>query len=134
MSQNPKKYNHLKTKGVRSLHRDSIVVEQEELSKYEGVSVLIYDQTCAAEKRRRRKRGLMVDPKKRVVINEEVCEGCGDCSIQSSCVSIEPHETALGRKRKINQSSCNKDYTCLKGFCPSFVLSLIHISEPTRPS
>ena len=86
MSQNPKKYNHLKTKGVRSLHRDSIVVEQEELSKYEGVSVLIYDQTCAAEKRRRRKRGLMVDPKKRVVINEEVCEGCGDCSIQSSCV------------------------------------------------
>ena len=121
LSQNPKKYKHLKTKGVKSLHRDSIVVEQEELSKYEGVSVLIYDQTCAAEKRRRRKRGLMVDPKKRVVINEEVCEGCGDCSIQSSCVSIEPHETALGRKRKINQSSCNKDYTCLKGFCPSFV-------------
>ena len=121
LSQTPKKYNHLKKKGVRNLHRDSIVVEQEELSKHEGVSVLIYDQTCAAEKRRRRKRGLMADPKQRVIINEEVCEGCGDCSIQSSCVSIEPHETALGRKRKINQSSCNKDYSCLKGFCPSFV-------------
>ena len=103
------------------MHRDSIVQEQEELSKYEGVSVLIFDQTCAAEKRRRRKRGLMEDPKKRVVINKEVCEGCGDCSIQSSCVSIEPIETDLGRKRKINQSNCNKDYSCIKGFCPSFV-------------
>lgn len=121
LSQDPKKYKHLQSSDVKSLHRDSIVVEQEELSKYEGVSVLIFDQTCAAEKRRRRKRGLMEDPKKRVIINEEVCEGCGDCSIQSSCVSIEPHETSLGRKRKINQSSCNKDYTCLKGFCPSFV-------------
>ena len=121
LSQDPKKYKHLVQDGVKSLHRDSIVVEQEELSEFEGVSVLIFDQTCAAEKRRRRKRGLMEDPKKRVVINKEVCEGCGDCSIQSSCVSIEPLETELGRKRKINQSSCNKDYSCIKGFCPSFV-------------
>jgi indolepyruvate ferredoxin oxidoreductase len=131
LSQDPKKYNHLLEEGIKSLHRDSIVQEQEELSKYEGVSVLIFDQTCAAEKRRRRKRGLMEDPKKRVVINKEVCEGCGDCSIQSSCVSIEPLETELGRKRKINQSNCNKDYSCIKGFCPSFVTVDAEIKKNT---
>ncbi len=131
LSQDPKKYNHLVGNGVKSLHRDSIVIEQEELSKFEGVSVLIFDQTCAAEKRRRRKRGLMEDPKKRVVINKEVCEGCGDCSIQSSCVSIEPLETDLGRKRKINQSNCNKDYSCIKGFCPSFVTVDAEIKKNT---
>ncbi len=86
-----------------------------------GTSVIIYDQTCAAEKRRRRKRGLLPDPDRRVVINPAVCEGCGDCSVQSNCVSIEPLETEFGRKRRINQSSCNKDFSCLKGFCPSFV-------------
>ena len=121
LSEDPSRHKHLACKEVKNLHRDSIITEQEELSKYQGVSVLIFDQTCAAEKRRKRKRGLMEDPVKRVVINPEVCEGCGDCSIQSSCVSIEPLETSLGRKRKINQSNCNKDYTCIKGFCPSFV-------------
>ena len=121
LSEDPSRHKHLACKEVKSLHRDSIITEQEELSKYQGVSVLIFDQTCAAEKRRKRKRGLMEDPGKRVVINPEVCEGCGDCSIQSSCVSIEPLETSLGRKRKINQSNCNKDYTCIKGFCPSFI-------------
>ena len=121
MSEDPKRYNHLVKNEVKSLHRDAIITEQEELSQYEGVSVLIFDQTCAAEKRRRRKRGLMEDPKKRVVINKDVCEGCGDCSVQSNCVSIEPLETELGRKRKINQSNCNKDYSCINGFCPSFI-------------
>jgi indolepyruvate ferredoxin oxidoreductase len=87
----------------------------------DGVSVIIYDQTCAAEKRRRRKRGLYPDPARRVFINELVCEGCGDCGVQSNCVAIAPVETPFGRKRQIDQSMCNKDYSCLKGFCPSFV-------------
>ena len=86
-----------------------------------GTSVIIYDQTCAAEKRRRRKRGAFPDPNKRVFINEAVCEGCGDCGVQSNCVAIVPVETPFGRKRQIDQSACNKDYSCLKGFCPSFV-------------
>ena len=84
-------------------------------------SLIIYDQTCAAEKRRRRKRGTYPDPDTRVVINELVCEGCGDCGVQSNCVAIVPVETEFGRKRAIDQSSCNKDYSCVKGFCPSFV-------------
>jgi len=102
-------------------HRDEIDAVQEELEKIGGVSVLIYDQTCAAEKRRRRKRGLFPDPPKRAFINELVCEGCGDCGVQSNCVAIVPSETDFGRKRQIDQSACNKDFSCVKGFCPSFV-------------
>ena len=94
---------------------------QREFREITGTTAIIYDQTCATEKRRRRKRGTAVDPAKRVVINELVCEGCGDCSVQSNCLSVEPLETEFGRKRTINQSTCNKDMSCLKGFCPSFV-------------
>jgi indolepyruvate ferredoxin oxidoreductase len=107
--------------GTTVRHRDELDAVQRELRDTEGCTILIYDQTCATEKRRRRKRGKMVDPSKRVVINELVCEGCGDCSVQSNCLSVEPVETEFGRKRRINQNTCNKDYSCLKGFCPSFV-------------
>jgi indolepyruvate ferredoxin oxidoreductase len=102
-------------------HRDEMDAVQRELREVKGVSVLIYDQVCAAEKRRRRKRGTFPDPARRMFINDAVCEGCGDCSVQSNCLSIYPLDTELGRKRKIDQSSCNKDYSCVKGFCPSFV-------------
>ena len=107
--------------GVTVHHRSELDVLQRELRTVPGCSVLIYDQTCATEKRRRRKRGTLATPDKIVVINEAVCEGCGDCSTQSNCLSVEPVETPLGRKRRINQSSCNKDYSCVDGFCPSFV-------------
>ena len=102
-------------------HRDRLQDLQVRLRDVPGVSVIVYAQTCAAEKRRRRKKKQMIDPQKRVVINEAVCEGCGDCGVQSNCVSILPLETPLGRKRMIDQSSCNKDFSCVKGFCPSFV-------------
>jgi indolepyruvate ferredoxin oxidoreductase len=102
-------------------HRDELDRLQREFRELPGVTAIIYDQTCAAEKRRRRKRGLYPDPPKRVVINEAVCEGCGDCGVQSNCLSVIPVETEFGRKRAIDQSSCNKDFSCLKGFCPSFV-------------
>ncbi|WP_342394271.1 indolepyruvate ferredoxin oxidoreductase family protein [Pseudaminobacter soli (ex Li et al. 2025)] len=107
--------------GVTIHHRDELDWVQRELREVKGVSILLYDQTCAAEKRRRRKRGTFPDPDKRVFINELVCEGCGDCGVQSNCVSIQPVETEFGRKRKIDQSSCNKDFSCVNGFCPSFV-------------
>ncbi len=108
-------------KGITIHTRDELEEVQERFSKVKGVSVIVYVQTCAAEKRRRRKRGTFPDPDKRVFINTDVCEGCGDCGVQSNCVSIVPEETELGRKRAIDQSSCNKDFSCLKGFCPSFV-------------
>jgi indolepyruvate ferredoxin oxidoreductase len=107
--------------GVEIHHRDALDTVQKSLRDTPGLTVLIYDQTCAAEKRRRRKRGLFPDPPRRVFINELVCEGCGDCSEQSNCVSVKPVETEFGRKRAIDQSNCNKDFSCLKGFCPSFV-------------
>ncbi len=107
--------------GVPLRHRDELDLVQRELREFPGVSALIYDQTCAAEKRRRRKRGKFPDPARRVFINEAVCEGCGDCSEQSNCLAVVPVETEFGRKRAIDQSACNKDYTCLNGFCPSFV-------------
>jgi indolepyruvate ferredoxin oxidoreductase len=107
--------------GIAMHERAELQSVQEELAKTSGVSIILYIQTCAAEKRRRRKRGLFPDPDKRVFINPDVCEGCGDCGVQSNCVSIVPLETELGRKRAIDQSSCNKDFSCVKGFCPSFV-------------
>jgi len=101
--------------------REELEAVQREFRDIEGVTAIIYEQTCAAEKRRRRKKGLMPDPARRLFINDRVCEGCGDCSVQSNCISIEPKETLFGRKRQINQSACNKDYACVDGFCPSFV-------------
>ena len=112
--------------------REDVDRVQDELRRVSGVSVLVYDQTCAAELRRRRKRGLANDPSVRVFINDLVCEGCGDCNTASNCVSVEPLETDFGRKRTINQSSCNKDYTCLDGYCPSFVT--VHGGSPRRRS
>lgn len=113
-------------------HRDELDAVQRRLREHPGCSVLIYEQTCAAEKRRRRKRGTMADPAKRMFIAPEVCEGCGDCSVQSTCVSIVPRETVLGIKRAIDQSSCNKDYSCNDGFCPSFVT--VKGAGPRKPA
>jgi indolepyruvate ferredoxin oxidoreductase len=123
VSDEPKKYpsGTKWPEGTTFHHRDDLQKVQKELAEIPGCTVLIYDQTCAAEKRRRRKRGTYPDPDKRVIINELVCEGCGDCGVQSNCVSVQPLETEFGRKRTIDQSSCNKDFSCLKGFCPSFV-------------
>ena len=123
VTENPEHYADRKSLpvDVPVLHRrwlNKVMLEAREIP---GCTVIIYDQTCAAEKRRRRKRGQYPDPARRVFINKDVCEGCGDCSTQSNCVSITPVETEYGRKRMINQSTCNKDYSCLKGFCPSFV-------------
>jgi indolepyruvate ferredoxin oxidoreductase len=123
VSDEPEKYGSPQVfpAGTTVSHRDDLDRVQRDLSEVDGVTVLIYDQTCASEKRRRRKRGAFPDPDKRVLINELVCEGCGDCGVQSNCVAIEPVETEFGRKRAIDQDACNKDFSCLKGFCPSFV-------------
>ena len=121
----PEKYDGARAKGlpdgIEIHHRDRLDAVQREFREIPGTTVIIYDQTCATEKRRRRKRGTMVDPAVRVVINDLVCEGCGDCSVKSNCLSVEPLETEFGRKRAINQSTCNKDYSCVNGFCPSFI-------------
>ena len=127
----PEKYDGVKQESARGAlglpdgiairHRDLLDAVQREFREIKGTTVIIYDQTCATEKRRRRKRGTLAEPARRVVINELVCEGCGDCGVQSNCLSVEPLETEFGRKRQINQSTCNKDYSCVKGFCPSFV-------------
>ncbi|MDP3926402.1 MAG: indolepyruvate ferredoxin oxidoreductase family protein, partial [Hydrogenophaga sp.] len=120
-------------KSVKVSHRDTIDALQRQLREVKGVSVIVYAQTCAAEKRRRRKKKTLVDPARRVVINEAVCEGCGDCGVQSNCVSILPLETPLGRKREIDQSGCNKDFSCVRGFCPSFVvLEGAQLRKPQR--
>ncbi len=107
--------------GVAVEHRDELDRIQREFREIRGTTAIIYDQTCATEKRRRRKRGTLATPDKTVIINELVCEGCGDCSTKSNCLSVEPVETEFGRKRRINQNTCNKDYSCVNGFCPSFV-------------
>src|SRR5258706_6684044 len=107
--------------GITIRHRDELDAVQRELRELPGVSAIIYDQTCASEKRRRRERNEYPDPARGAVIDEVVCEGCGDCSVKSNCMSVEPLETEYGRKRTINQSTCNKDFSCVKGFCPSFV-------------
>ena len=115
---------------VEVFHRRDLQAVQLDLAKIEGVTALIYDQTCAAEKRRRRKRGTFPDPVKRAFINAAVCEGCGDCGQKSNCVAIVPEETALGTKRAIDQSTCNKDFSCINGFCPSFVT--VHGASPRK--
>lgn len=119
----PEKYKSITdlAPGTTVHHRDDLDAVQREMREIPGTTVLVYDQTCAAEKRRRRKRGTFPDLPRRVVINELVCEGCGDCSVKSNCLSVVPVETEFGRKRAIDQSTCNKDYSCVKGFCPSFV-------------
>lgn len=123
VTDNTAAYKDLSTfpKGLTLHHRNDIDPLQRELREVIGVSVLIYEQTCAAELRRRRKRGLIAEPTRRIIINDQVCEACGDCSIQSNCLSVTPKATNLGNKRQIEQSSCNKDYACVDGFCPSFV-------------
>jgi indolepyruvate ferredoxin oxidoreductase len=150
LTEDPARYQGVELPaGVRLLDRGRLLEVEQEFAATPGCTIIIFDQTCAAEKRRRRKRGLMPDPATRVFINTAACEGCGDCSVQSNCVSIEPVETEFGRKRRINQSSCNKDYSCINGFCPSFVtldgaeltkadtsapIATDHLPEPSIPS
>ncbi len=118
--------------GVTIHHRDTLDAVQTELREVEGVSIIVYEQYCATELRRRRKRGTAEEPNRRIFINPRVCEGCGDCGVQSNCIAIEPVETAFGRKRRINQSACNKDFSCTKGYCPSFVT--VHGGTPRKRS
>lgn len=118
--------------GVTLYPRSDLDSVQRELREFDGVSVLVYDQACATELRRQRKRKLAPEPDKRTFINPEVCEGCGDCTKKSNCMSVEPLETELGRKRQINQSSCNKDFSCVEGFCPSFVT--VHGGRLKKPA
>jgi indolepyruvate ferredoxin oxidoreductase len=122
VSDHPENYAGIALPPLVSLHhRDELDRVQRELRDVKGVSAIVYEQTCAAELRRRRKQGKAAEPDRRLFINPDVCEDCGDCSVQSNCISIQPLETEFGRKRRIDQSTCNKDYSCIKGFCPSFV-------------
>ncbi|MEZ5735594.1 MAG: indolepyruvate ferredoxin oxidoreductase family protein [Novosphingobium sp.] len=146
----PKRYKGLRLPSLASVrHRDDLLVVEKELAKIKGVTVLINDQQCAAEKRRARKRGTLPSPVEKVYINERICEGCGDCGVKSNCLSVEPFETEFGRKTRINQTSCNSDYSCLLGDCPSFItvegglkeapVQLVEapekdLPEPTTPS
>ncbi len=131
----PQKYTNVPLPaGVAVHHRDELDALQRRLREVRGTTVIIYDQTCATEKRRRRKRGTLAAAPERVVINEAVCEGCGDCSVQSNCLSVEPLETEFGRKRRINQNTCNQDASCLKGFCPSFVTLADARPRKNRPA
>ena len=132
VSDDPGKVSGELPPGVTTYPREELDYVQKQLRDISGTTILIYEQTCAAEKRRRRKRGNYPNPPKRLFINDAVCEGCGDCSVQSTCVSIQPKETEFGSKRQIDQSSCNKDYSCARGFCPSFVTVLD--AEPKKPS
>ena len=150
VSDTPQQHLQREDDTVTVSHRDDLMMVQKALRETSGTTVLIYEQTCATEKRRRRKRGALVDPDKRVFINHAVCEGCGDCSKKSNCLSVVPKETEFGRKRQIDQAACNKDFSCIKGFCPSFVTveggqlrknkavgdlsSFPDISEPKKPS
>ncbi|WP_306341415.1 2-oxoacid:acceptor oxidoreductase family protein [Sphingobium sp. Z007] len=118
--------------GTTLHHRDELDLVQRRFREKSGVSVIVYEQTCATELRRRRGKKLAVDPARRVIINDRVCEGCGDCSVQSNCLSVQPLETEFGRKRTIDQSACNKDFSCVKGFCPSFVT--VEGGERARPA
>ncbi|MEZ5924759.1 MAG: indolepyruvate ferredoxin oxidoreductase family protein [Hyphomicrobiaceae bacterium] len=134
VSDEPEKYGGTAVfpAGATLHHRDELDAVQKDLREIEGVTAIIYDQTCAAEKRRRRKRGAYPDPDRRVFINAEVCEGCGDCGVKSNCIAVLPLETPLGRKREIDQSACNKDFSCLNGFCPSFVT--VQGAKPRKPA
>jgi indolepyruvate ferredoxin oxidoreductase len=124
VSDEPSQHTHLQDNCVTVSHRDDVIATQESLRETQGCTVLIFQQTCATEKRRRRKRGQMAPAKSRVFINDAVCEGCGDCSVKSNCLSVVPKETEFGRKRQIDQAACNMDQSCVKGFCPSFVTVL----------
>ena len=132
LSERPELYEGRRdlAEGIEVEHRDALPQVQDELARYRGVSAIVYDQTCAAEKRRRRKKAGYEDPPRRLFINQRVCEGCGDCQTQSNCISLEPLATPFGEKRTINQSTCNKDFSCVKGFCPSF--AWVEGGEPKR--